>query len=748
MYYTGKIIGLFIILFITSLGIYGQDGHDHDHATGHVYERDAEGNLEPLTGVNVYWSATTLGTITDEKGFFHIEKPHGKEAPLVISYIGYKNDTVLVREKDKNLEITLSVNNELQEVVITNKALGGHISRLNPIHTFNITSAELTKAACCNLSESFQTSASVDVAYDDAVTGAKQIRLLGLAGKYSLIQTENVPSIRGLALAYGLNYIPGSWMESIQVSKGTASVKNGYESITGQINVEQKKPDGQEKLFFNGYANMHGRLEGNFNSSIKLNDRWSTAVLGHVQNMSNKTDNNGDGFLDQPLVELYALMNRWKYDNKKNLHAQFGIKALYEDRQGGQVDYNSAEKTVSPVHYGIGVETRRLEAFSKTAYIFQSRPGTNIAFINSFIHHDLNSFYGLNDYDARENNYYGNLMFQTYIDNTQHLVTTGVSYVYDGYHESLNDSLFIRKESTPGIFAEYTFIPSDKFTLLLGIRADHSNIHGTFFTPRLHAKYGLNEKTIFRLSAGKGYRTPNVIAENTSLLATSRMLRIRGDIRMEEAWNYGINLTRYFDILGRELTLNLEFYRTDFINQAIVDMDFDTRQVLVYNLDGRSYSNTYQVEAMYELINRLDLTLAFRYNDVKQTTDNVLQQAPLVNRYKGLLGLSYATNLKKWQFDLTTQLNGDSRIPTTASNPVEYQRGTKSPVYAILNAQVTKFFRRFEVYVGGENLTNYKQKNPIIASDDPFGPYFDSSLIWGPVDGIKVYAGFRYILKY
>lgn len=745
MYYIRKIIIIQIFIF----GIAGlQAQNEHKYLKGSVFEKNDLGALEFLPGVNIYWTGTTKGTVTDEQGQFHIALPEGEIPPLVISYVGFQNDTIMLKKNQKDLEIELAVNNELKEVVIANKSPGGYVSRLNPIHTFNITGAELTKAACCNLSESFQTSASVDIAYEDAVTGAKQIRLLGLAGKYSLIQNENIPSIRGLALAYGLSYIPGTWMESIQVSKGTASVKNGYESITGQINVEQKKPDGNEKLFFNGYVNSHGRLEANVNSSIKLNDRWSTAVLGHVENMSNKVDDNGDTFLDQPLVEQYSLMNRWKYDNQKDLHAQFGVKVLYEDRNGGQVDHNSREGNTTSNAYGIHVETKRLEAFTKTAYIFQGRPGTNIALINSFIHHDFNSFYGLNDYDARENNYYGNLMFQTYINNTQHQVTTGFSFVYDGYHEELNDSTFIRKESVPGVFAEYTFIPSEKFTLLLGIRADHSNLFGTFFTPRLHAKYSINDKTIFRLSAGKGYRTPNVIAENTSLLATSRRIRILEDIRMEEAWNYGINFTRYFDILGRELALNIEYYRTDFVNQAIIDKDYNTQQALIYNLEGKSYSNTIQVEAIYELIERLDVTLAFRYNDVKQTTNNVLQQEALVNKYKGLLNLSYATNLKKWQFDFTTQLNGDSRIPTTATNPPEYRRETGSPVYVILNAQVTRFFKRWEVYLGGENLTNYKQQNPIIAADDPFGPYFDSSLIWAPIDGIRIYAGFRYLLKY
>ena len=744
MSYIRKVIILCIFLIHTVLWVQAQDRH----VDGKVFEKNFTGELKPLPGVNIYWSGTTLGTSTDESGKFHIALPEGELPPLVISYIGYRKDTVLVKDVKKELEIALTVNNELEELVIANKSMGGYISRLNPIHTFNITGAELTKAACCNLSESFQTSASVDVAYEDAVTGAKQIRLLGLAGKYSLIQTENIPTIRGLALAYGLNYIPGSWMESIQVSKGTASVKNGYESITGQINVEQKKPDGKEKLFINGYANMMGKMEANINSSIKVNEKWSTAILGHVENMNRKVDKNGDSFLDLPLVEQYSLMNRWKYDNQKSIHAQFGIKVLYEDRNGGQMDYNSSEGNTTTNAYGIHVETKRLEAFTKTAYIFPNRPGTNIALINSFIHHDFNSFYGLNDYDARENNYYGNLMFQTYIKDTRHQVTTGISYVYDGYNEELNDSSFTRKESVPGLFAEYTFIPSERFTLLAGIRADHSNIFGTFFTPRLHLKYNIAEKTILRISTGKGYRTPNVIAENTSLLATSRKISILDEIKMEEAWNYGINLTQYFDILGRELALNLEFYRTDFVNQAVIDKDYNTQQALIYNLDGKSYSNTIQVEAIYELIERLDVTLAFRYNDVKQTTNNVLQQEALVNRYKGLLSLSYATNLNKWQFDFTTQVNGDSRIPTTASNPPQYQRESNSPVYVILNAQVTRRFKRWEVYLGGENLGNYRQENPIIAADDPFGPYFDSSLIWGPIEGIMVYAGFRYILKY
>ncbi|MBE9492676.1 MAG: TonB-dependent receptor [Bacteroidetes bacterium] len=717
------------------------------HIHGVVFEKTDHGEKIFMPGANIYWSGTNQGTTTNADGEFHLDKPEGGNKLLVVSFIGYRNDTLTIADGQSDVEIELTFNNTLKEVVITNKAPGGFISRVEPIYTFHITGAELQKAACCNLSESFETNASVDVTYNDAVTGSKQIRLLGLAGKYSQIQTENIPNLRGLATSFGFGYIPGSWMESIQVSKGTASVKNGYESITGQINIEYKKSNNSEKLFANAYVNHHGKIEGNINSSVKLNDHLSTMILAHAENMSYKTDDNDDTFLDQPLIKQYNVFNRWQYDNNKNIHAKFGIKVLYEDRTGGQTGFYKSEDRTPLNGYGINVKTERYEAFSKSAYIFQKRQATNIAFVNSFIYHFQKSYFGLNDYNARENNYYGNLMFQSYIGNTGHIYTTGISYLMDNYEEYLNDSAFSRKESVPGLFFEYTFIIPEKITLLLGLRADFHNIYGTFFTPRVHFKYNINEKTIFRISAGKGYRTPNIIAENTYILATSRKLTVKEEPKQEEAWNYGFNLTRYFDILGRELALNAEYYRTDFLNQVIVDRDINTLQVVIYNLDGRSFSNSYQLEAAYELIKRLDVTAAFRYNDVRITTNQKLQRQPLVHRYKGLLTFSYATRLKKWQFDITTQLNGDSRIPDTQSNPPEYQRKLKSPVYTILNAQITKYFKSWEVYLGGENLTNYKQENLVIASDDPFGKYFDSSLIWGPITGIKIYMGIRFLIK-
>ena len=426
------IIIFFNLLLITN-ALFSQDNEEkHDHLTGTIFETKIDGDRNPLPGANIYWAGTTLGVSSDADGKFSIERHKNPKTQLVVSFIGFKSDSVLIPEDSKFIEIELKLSNNLKAVNIINKAPGGHISRLDPHNTFIITGAELQKAACCNLSESFQSNASVDVAYDDAITGAKQIKLLGLAGKYSQIQVENIPNLRGLATPYGLGYIPGPWMESIQVSKGTASVKNGYESITGQINIEFKKPDEGEKFYLNVYGNSHYKTELNFNSAVKINDKLSTMVLGHVENRSTKVDHNDDGFLDQPLIKQYNVMNRWKYSTQ-SIHAQFGIKVLQEDRQGGQTSFNKSEKRDTSNGYGINVKTDRVEAFSKTAFLFKNRPGTNIAFINSYIYHYQKSYFGLNDYNARENNYYGNLMFQTYIGNTNHQITTGVSYVLDHF---------------------------------------------------------------------------------------------------------------------------------------------------------------------------------------------------------------------------------------------------------------------------------------------------------------------------
>lgn len=613
-----------------------------------------------------------------------------------------------------------------------------------------ISSAELSRAACCNLGESFVTNPSVDVSYSDAATGAKQIKLLGLSGTYVQMMTENIPNYRGAAAPYGLGYVPGPWMQSIQVSKGSSSVKNGYESITGQINVEFKKPQLPEAdwVSANLFASSTGRYEANADATLKLSKRWSTSLLAHYENETMAHDANHDGFADIPRVEQYNLWNRWAYMGDHYVF-QAGIKALSEWRNSGQVNHggNPGQEL-----YKIGIDTRRYEAFTKNAYIFNKEKNTNLALILQGTFHNQDAVYGHKLYDVDQTNVYASLLFETEFSK-RHSLSTGLSFNYDGYDQRYrltNDVELPRlksfeKESVPGAYVQYTYNLEDKLILMGGIRGDYSSMHGFFVTPRAHVKYNPNEFVNFRLSAGKGYRTNHVLAENNYLLASSRKVRIAGDLDQEEAWNYGASISSYIPLFGKTLNLNAEYYYTDFLKQVVVDMDTDPHEIAFYNLNGRSYSHVFQVEANYPLFKGFTLTAAYRFTDAKTTYNGELKERPLTSRYKGLVTASYKTPLEIWQFDATLQLNGGGRMPSRYI----LEDGTPSwsaryGSFEQLSVQITRYFRRWSIYVGGENLTNFKQKNPIIDAANPWGENFDSTMIWGPVHGAKAYIGIRF----
>jgi len=625
---------------------------------GKVETIDSNNKKIPLPYANIYWFGRISGTTSDENGQFTFEKPVSENLYLIISYIGFINDTVLVAKNQTELNVTLEKNATLQEVVIFEKREANYISKMNPIQTQVITTAGLQKLACCNLSESFENNATIDVAYTDAVSGAKQIQMLGLAGIYSQLLTENIPSIRGLATSHGLGYVPGTWMESIQISKGTSSVINGYESITGQINVEYKKPENSDKLHLNVYGNELGKTEGNLTSAHKLNDNLSTIVMLHGEIFLTELDKNHDSFLDLPKTSQISFSNKWRYEYKEKFVTQFGVKYLTENRNGGQIGYDK-EMISNNNLYGIGINTKRYEVFAK-AGIPLSKPENSIGFLVNTSGHNQNSFFGNNIYDGSQRSFYSNIIYQFILKTTDHKISAGISYQYDDYNEHLvsstSDTTLNKVEKIPGVFAQYTYNFLNQLTLIAGFRADFYNNKQTFITPRLHLKYNLNENNTLKVSAGKGYRTTNVLSENMGILASSRKFILNEQINPEEAWNYGVSLTKYFTINSNKSTFILDFYRTDFINQVIVDMDSEYNEVSFYNLKGKSYSNSTQAELILEPIKRFEINAAYRINDVKMTINDKLEQKPFVNKHKALLSLSYSTKYDKWQFDLTTQI--------------------------------------------------------------------------------------------
>lgn len=717
---------------------------------GKVRESDANGKLVPLPYANIHWLGTQLGTVADDDGRFSLKKPEAAQPKLVVSFVGYLNDTILIPGNQSSIEVVLLKGSQLGQVEVKERMAGSFISSIKPIKTEVITTAGLQKLACCNLSESFENNATVDVGFSDAVTGAKQIHMLGLAGVYSQLMVENIPFTRGLGSAFGLTYIPGTWMESIQISKGTSSVVNGYESTTGQINAEFRKPWDTDKFFLNVYGNNEGRLEVNTHASkVIKDDKLSTMVLAHASTQMSRIDMNDDGFLDQPLSKQINVSNRWSYEKHGVTESKFGVNFLYDERNGGQLIGMNTDEAIANGHYVMKVITKRAQVYDKTGFIFKNMANTSLGLIFSGLYHDQESVFGRSDYNARQLGFYGNAIFQSQIGNQAHTYNAGVSFMYDDFDESFRDTTFNRVESVPGVFAQYTYNPNEKLSLIAGIRVDHQNKYGTIVTPRFHFKVNLFEHTVLRGSVGKGYRSASVLAENSGMLLSSRLLVFREDFRMEEALNYGLNITQTIPLSEkRNVVLSADYYRTDFVNQVIIDLDQSADRIVIYNLDGESYSNSFQFNAEAGLFERFDVTAAYRLNDTRVTTAGELRERPLVSRHKGLLTLSYATRFEKWKFDFTGQYNGKTRLPLGVNFPEDsgYENGY-SPDYITIHTQVTRKFKKWDAYLGVENLTGYTQKHPILGYEAPFDPGFDAGVIWGPLLGRMVYAGIRYAIK-
>ena len=721
-----------------------------------------EANL-PLMGAEVYWNGTQIGVSTDDNGTFTLKRTENSNT-LVISYIGYKTKTIKVTNSEA-LHIQLEPQSALEEVVVTQKRANTMKSQWQVANLHTMSSGELLKAACCNLSESFSTNPSIDVNFSDAVTGNKQIKMLGLTSPYILMAEENIPAMRGASQAYGLSFVPGTWIESIQITKGAGSVINGYESISGQINYEIEKPINARPFFLNLYTSEDSRYELNAHTKVKLSDKWATSLLAHGNVRQRKSDHNHDGFIDNPIGNQINLLNRWQYSNAEKGWVSFvNLNYMKDERQAGQINYNPLTDKGTTNAWGSEVNSERFTLSNKTGYVFPDTPYKSIGLQNSFQSHRQDSYFGLNSYDIHQKSWYGNLIYNSIIGNTQHKFATGLSGTYDDYNEQLTTSAlagdFSRIDRSVGAFFEYTYDNSSNFSFVAGIRADSHNNLGNFITPRFHLRYNPWKEATFRLSAGRGKRAANVIAENQQLLASSRQLHIIGGdggklygLNPEIAWNYGASFLQAFKIWGKNAELSVDFYRTHFDNQVVVDLDHSPQQALFYNLDGKSFANSLQAEVSITPAKGLDFKVAYKYYDVQtQFTKGQLEKT-LTPKHRWFANIAYETadthenNHSQWKFDVTFNWLGEQRLPTTATNPLPYRLSDYAPSFATLNAQITRVFSKtFEVYVGGENITNYKQANGILAADAPFGAYFDSTMQYAPAFGQMYYAGMRFKL--
>lgn len=716
-------------------------------------------NNQPLFGANVFWQSTTIGTITDENGLFTLRKSDETNA-LVISYMGF--ETKKVEATDNNLTIILKEVSTLKEVTVSKTKKSTEQSLYKVTNVQIMGQKELLKAACCNLSESFSTNPSIDVNYSDAVTGNRQIKMLGLTSPYILIAEENIPSVRGASQAYGLSFVPGTWVESIQITKGAGSVINGYESISGQINYELIKPLDDIPFFLNAYASQDERFELNTHFNNKFSDKLSSSIFLHGNTRSAKNDMNKDGFLDGPIGKQVNILNRWQYnDAEKGIVSFLNLRYMNDEKQAGQVNFNPDTDKFTTNNWGSEINTEKIEISNKTGYVFPDMPYQSIGFQNSFQSHKQDSYFGLNQYNIHQKSLYSNLLFNSIINNTRNKFTTGINFSYDDYNEFVAVNFnrdFSRIDNSVGAFFEYTYDNSDNLSFIAGARVDNHNRLGTFITPRLHIRYNPWKEGVIRASAGRGKRAANIFAENQQLFASSRQFSILDTngklygLNPETAWNYGLSFIQKFKIAGKDSELVLDYYRTDFQNQAIVDIDANAQQVLFYNLDGKSFANSFQAEFNIELIRHLNFKTSYKFYDVQSQFQTGQLQRALQAKHRYFANLSYETHIKEkgqqWKFDFTYNWLGEQRLPTTASNPTAYRLEEYAPSYAVMNMQVTRTFSSvFEMYVGGENIGNFKQTNGIIQNENPFGTYFDSSMIYGPTFGSMYYVGLRFKIK-
>ncbi|NNK55079.1 MAG: TonB-dependent receptor [Flavobacteriaceae bacterium] len=723
---------------------------------GTIVELNDENKVVGLEGASVYWLDTTVGTITDFDGNFTIDYESEYEK-LVISYVGYETDTLTITEP-RVIRHQLRLKSDLGEVVVKSRRKSSSTSYLKSQNVINVSSAELLKAACCNLSESFETNPSIDVNFADAVSGTRQIKMLGLTSPYILITTENVPSIRGASQAYGLSFIPGTWVESIQITKGAGSVINGFESITGQINAELQKPSLDDRLFVNAYGGLNGRLELNTHLNTTVNDKWSTGLYVHGNLRDTKFDRNDDGFLDTPLAQQINVMNRWQYtDMEKGFVSFFNFRFLNDEKQTGQLDFDPDTDKFTRNAWGSEIDTRRFEVSGKFGYVNPNIPYQSAGIQLAYSNHDQESYFGLNQYDITHQSLYANALYNTIIGDSRHKIKTGLSFTYDSYEELVKTTSYDRVENSVGAFFEYAYDNLGDLNATLGVRVDQHNLLGTFVTPRLHVRYTPWEKSAIRFSVGRGKRSANIFTENQKFFASSREIVILdqgGDIYgldPEIAWNYGISYLQGFNLFGRKADVTLDFYRTDFQNQVVVDWE-NPREIAFYNLKGDSYANNFQTEFNYDILENVDIRLAYKYFDVRTTYRNGKLDKPLTPNHRIFANASASTNMKEngsqWKFDATYNWLGEQRFPSTVGNPQQYLLPEFSPTVGTLNIQVTKVFSpTFEIYIGGENITNVKQSNPIVASDAPFDPAFDTTLVYGPIFGSMYYSGLRFKIE-
>lgn len=732
---------LFLFLFFKA--------YSQEYLTGKISYINEQNKSVSLEGVSVYWLDSSIGVISDQNGFYSIpfEKSTNK---LVFKILGFKDDIVVINAVKQHNQLMIETLDELDEVVVSKRRNTIQKSYFKTQNIVNVSSDELLKAACCNVSESFETNPSIDVSYSNAITGVKQVRMLGLESPYLLITEENIPMVRGASQVYGLSFIPGPWVESMQITKGTGSVVNGFESISGQINIELKKPVNEAPLFINVFRSGMGRNEFNFHLNKKLNPKLNTIFFVHADNNTSIHDDNSDGFLDHPTFKGFNFFNRYQYtDLEKGIVSFLGFRYMKNDKKAGEDVANLKLKRMAWVSE---IKTDRFDSNFKLGYVNPRIPYRSTGFQMAYSAHNQKSFFGLRDYNIKQNSFYSSFLYNSIIGNTMNKIKTGLNFYYDDFEEIVDQTKtnYNRIDKSIGGFFEYSYDNLDDVSLVAGLRYDIHNNLGSFITPRMHVRYQPFEKSVLRFSIGSGRKSSNIFSENQEIFSTGREIKIKNEngnfygLNSEKALNYGLSFRQGFNLNNQDGDITIDYYVTDFENQIVVDWE-KQGQLSFYNLEGKSYAKSFQIELDYSISNNINFKSAFKNYNVKKQYNSGFKQNPLTPKNRFFINIDFFSTPKnngsQWKFDFTYNRIGKQRLPIHSDQSLF---NGWSPSYTLLNSQLTRVFsENFEIYFGGENIGSYTQENPILSSENPFGMNFDSTLVYAPIIAPMLYLGIR-----
>jgi outer membrane cobalamin receptor len=727
------------------------NSYSQELLTGKVSFLNKDNEVILVEGVSVYWKDSSIGVISDKTGNYSI--PFSKDSNiLVFKMLGFKQESITIEDMKTYNHTLIEQSDQLDEVVVSKRKKSIQKSYFKTQNIVNVSSEELLKAACCNVSESFETNPSIDVNYSNAITGVKQVRMLGLESPYLLITEENIPMVRGASQVFGLSFIPGTWVESMQITKGTGSVVNGFESISGQINIELQKPVVDEPIFINVFRSNMGRNEMNFHLNRNINNKISTKFFLHADNNNSINDNNSDGFLDHPNYKGINFFNRWQYINlEKGIVSFLGLRYMKEDKNAGE---DVANLKLKRMPWLSEINTQRFDSNFKFGYVNPNIPYQSIGFQMAYSNHEQISFFGNRNYNINQDSFYSSFLYNSILGNTMNKFKSGLNFSYDDFEELVDfeNKKYNRIDKSIGGFFEYSYDNLDKLSLVAGLRYDIHNNMGSFFTPRFHLRFQPLDKSVFRFSIGSGRKSSNIFSENQGVFSSGRNIKILAKtasgkfygLNPEKAWNYGISFRQGFALNNQEGDVTIDYYITDFQNQIIVDFE-KQGELQFYNLEGKSFAKSFQIEIDYSINKIINLKSAFKNYDVKKQYNSGFKQNPLTPKNRFFINLDFSSNLNEnnaqWRFDFTYNWIGKQRLPLHSG-----QSSLKgySPSYVLMNTQLTRVFsEKFDIYLGAENLGSYTQNNPILGNENPFGTNFDSTLIYAPINGAMIYLGLR-----